>query len=64
MEREPNPSLESVAEAVSDGLPVDWEGLKTAAPTNTEQLNLLRLFQELIAAHAAVREPRPKPEPE
>ena len=62
MEHDQNPSLESVAEAVADGMPVDWEGLKTAAPSKTEQLNLLRLFQDLIAAHAAIRDPRPKPD--
>lgn len=58
MEPDTNPMLESVAEAVADGLPVDWEGLQAAEPEAAEQLRLLRLFQDIIAAHRAVLAPR------
>lgn len=58
MEPETNPLLESVAAAVADGLPVDWDGLRAAEPQAAEQLELLRLFQEILAAHRAMLEPR------
>lgn len=63
MEPETNPMLESVAEAVSDGLPVDWEGLHAAEPQSAEQLRLLRLFQDIITAHRAVLAPREDGQP-
>jgi hypothetical protein len=46
-----NPMLVSVAEAVADGVPVDWEGLMAAEPEVAEHLGLLRLFEGIIAAH-------------
>jgi len=58
MEPETNPVLESVAEAVADGLPVDWDGLHAAEPESAEHLKLLRLCQNIIAAHRAVGAPR------
>lgn len=58
MEPETNPMLESVAEAVADGLPVDWAGLHAAEPDAAEQLKLLRLCQDILAAHRAVVAPR------
>jgi hypothetical protein len=50
--------LESVAEAVADGMPVDWEGLLAAEPGLAEKLETLRLLQDLIAAHEDMRPPR------
>ncbi len=58
MEPEFAPILESVAEAVADGLPVDWDGLHAAEPQAADQLKRLRLFQDIIAAHRAVVTPR------
>jgi len=49
-------TLESVAEAVADGLPVDWEGLEVAEPELAEHLRLMKMFQALIAAHGSLRE--------
>ena len=58
MEPEANPVMESVAEAVADGLPVDWDGLHAAEPESAEHLRLLRLCQDIIAAHRALGAPR------
>jgi len=57
MEPETNPILVSVAEAVADGLPVDWDGLLAAQPQFAEQLKFLRLHQGIIAAHRELTGP-------
>ncbi len=57
MEPEMNPMLVSVAEAVADGVSVDWEGLLAAQPEAAERLGLLRLFEGIVAAHRGLGGP-------
>lgn len=50
MAADTNALLESVAEAVADGLLVDWDGLLTARPEAAEELKQLRLVGDIIQA--------------
>jgi len=49
--------LLSIAEALADGLPVDWSGLLERDPTLAADLQRLRAVQEIAAAFRVVREP-------
>jgi len=51
MEPEPDPILLGVAEAVADGVPVDWDALFAARPEHAEALRLLQLYQRILTAH-------------
>ena len=62
MEPEADPILLGVAEAVADGVPVDWDALLAARPEHAESLRLLQLYQRILTAHrekpTTDREPR------
>src|SRR5437870_5401794 len=50
MERDAG-GLDRLAEAVSDGLPVDWEAEKTGSPGLAPVLEELQVVEKLAAAH-------------
>ena len=55
---EPDPTLLSVAEAVADGLPVDWPGVATNRPELARDLGRLELIERLAEAYRAVPTPK------
>ena len=46
-----DPTLLSVAEAVADWMPVDWDGLRHREPALAARLALLREVAEVAQAH-------------
>jgi len=48
---EEDPTLQSVAEAVADGLPVDWDGVGASQPGLAQQLDRLRFLEVVATAH-------------
>jgi len=51
---EPDPTLLSVAEAVADGLPVDWPGVAANRPELARHLGRLELIERMAIAYRAV----------
>jgi len=48
---EEDPTLQSVAEAVADGAPVDWDGVGASQPELAQQLDRLRFLEVVATAH-------------
>jgi hypothetical protein len=55
-EEEEDPALAAAAEAVTDGMSVDWTGLKRRNPGLAEDLALLERIAEVAAAYRVLRE--------
>lgn len=47
--------LMRIAEAVADGLPIDWNGLQERDPARTVDLERLRAVERVVAAFREVR---------
>jgi ribulose-5-phosphate 4-epimerase/fuculose-1-phosphate aldolase len=47
--------LRAVAEAVADGLPVDWTGLKARNPSLAEALSRMEAMEEVAGAYRTLR---------
>jgi len=47
--------LLSIAEAVADGLPIDWAGLEERDPAMAADLARLRVVERVVAAFREVR---------
>jgi len=45
-----------IAEALADGLPVDWSGLRAREPAAGDDLAWLRAVEEVASAFRVVRE--------
>lgn len=45
-----------IAEALADGLPVDWSGLRAREPAAGHELASLRAVEEVASAFRTVRE--------
>ena len=56
-----HPVLIEVATTIADGMPVDWESLRTAHPEFSEELEGLRVLQELEAARRRAAEEKGGP---
>ena len=56
MNDEDDPTLLAAAEAVTDGMPVDWTGLRTKCPTLAEDLTIMEAMAEVVMAYRALRE--------
>jgi hypothetical protein len=48
-------TLTGIAEAMADGMPVDWQGLKDQEPGIGDQIAFLRAVGEVIDAYHALR---------
>lgn len=53
MHQDDDPVLLRVAEAVTDGAPVDWKAERAARPQQSGKVDHLRLIQEVARAHRA-----------
>jgi len=53
MHQDDDPALLRVAEAVTDGAPVDWKAERAARPQQSGKVDHLRLIQEVARAHRA-----------
>jgi hypothetical protein len=51
-----DPTLLSVAEAVADWMPVDWDGLRHREPSLATRLEWLRGVAEVAKAHRELRD--------
>ena len=51
-----HPLLLSVAEALADGLPVDWEGLRERDPSLSRELVDLLCVEEMARAFRSLRD--------
>ena len=51
---EPDPMILSVAEAVADGLPVDWPGVAANRPELAGDLGPLKMIERVAEAYRAV----------
>ena len=51
---EDHPILMAVATTIADGLPVDWEGLAGEHPEILEELETLRVLQEIEKARRRI----------
>lgn len=58
-EQEP-PRLVAIAKAVSDGQPVDWEGMRQEEPEASEMIERLRFVAEVAEAHRRVLDEGPE----
>ena len=60
-------TLLSVAEALADGMPVDWDGLRHREPALAARLEGLREVAEVATAYREIRKAQPEsssaPEP-
>lgn len=52
---EADSGLLSIAEAVADGLPIDWAGLEERDPAMAADLARLRAVERVVAAFREVR---------
>lgn len=50
-----DPTLLSVAEAMADGMPVDWDGLRHREPALAPRLGWLREVAEVATAYREIR---------
>lgn len=55
MNDEANATLLSVAEALADGLPVDWRGLREREPELADRMERLRALADVASAFREVR---------
>ncbi len=51
-----DPTLASVAEAVTDEMPVDWKGLRDKNPSLEEDLAVLEAVAAIAVAYRTLRE--------
>ena len=56
MKDEEDPTLLAAAEAVTDGMTVDWAGLKAKNPALAEELALMEAMAEVALAYRTLRE--------
>jgi hypothetical protein len=56
-------TLLSVAEALADGMPVDWDGLRHREPALAARLGLLREVAEVATAYREIRKAQPESAP-
>lgn len=55
MNEDPKAKLLNIAEALADGSPVDWAGLREENPSLAEEVDRLRLLAEVAAAYRELR---------
>ena len=51
-----NPGLVILGKAVSDGVPVDWEGVRLETPDAGVLIENLRFVETVVAAHRQIAE--------
>ena len=56
MNEQDDPILLAAAEAVTDGMTVDWSGLKSKNPALAEDLSIMEAMAEVVGAYRALRE--------
>ncbi len=55
MKEDPDSTLLSVAEALADGMPVDWQGLCEREPALEERVARLRSLADVAEAYRELR---------
>ena len=56
MSEDPKTKLLNLAEALADGSPVDWAGLREQNASLAEEVDRLRMLAEVAAAYRELRE--------
>jgi len=62
MNEHEDPILVAAAEAVTDGMSVDWAGLRTRNPALARQLTGMEALAEVAEAYQTLRSKHPSPE--
>ena len=55
-----DPSVVVLGKAVSDGVPVDWEGMREEHPEAGALIDNLQFVERVVAAHRRIAEEEPK----